>query len=98
VGGEIRRIQLDARDWLTRECVYAGLLAALEAPAWHGHNFDALRDSIVVGSINKVEPPFSIEISHAEMASQEAQQFLRSLAELFQEFEREGCPVSFKLD
>jgi RNAse (barnase) inhibitor barstar len=93
----IRQIDLDAKTWCTSEDVYAALLEALEAPAWHGHNLNALQDSIVTGSINKVEPPFSITISNSQMAAGEAQEFLRILVELFQDFAEKGCPVSFVL-
>jgi RNAse (barnase) inhibitor barstar len=95
MAGEIRQIRLDASGWRTHEDVYAALLGALEAPAWHGHNLDALHDSIVTGSINDVEPPFSIKVSHGSIAGGEAQEFLRILVELFQDFAGEGCPVSF---
>jgi len=95
MAGEMRCIDLDAKTWCTREDVYVALLAALKAPAWHGHNLDALHDSIVTGSINKIEPPFSITISNGQLASGEAQHFMRKLADLFQDFVNEGCPVSF---
>jgi len=98
MAGKIRQIHLDAKRWRTREDVYAALLEALGAPAWHGHNFDALRDSIVTGSINKVEPPFSIRISNSQLAGGEAQEFMGKLTDLFQDFVNEGCPVSFVLD
>jgi hypothetical protein len=98
ISSEVRRIYLDARGWRNNEDVYAGLLGAIGAPAWHGHNFDALHDSVVTGSVNKVGAPFSIEISNGEMASREVQKFLRSLVDLFHEFVQEGCPVSFALD
>jgi hypothetical protein len=90
-------IELDAKAWCTAEDVYAALLKALEAPAWHGHNFDALRDSIVTGSINKIEPPFSVTIENSRMAAVAAQEFMRNLVDLFAEFVEEGCPVSLAL-
>lgn len=55
-------IRLDARGWTDAESFYDALLAAVDAPAWHGHSIDALADSLIGGGINGVEPPFSIEI------------------------------------
>ncbi len=41
---------------------YAQVLPQVGAPAWHGNNLDALADSIAVGGINRVEPPYRIEV------------------------------------
>jgi hypothetical protein len=97
ISHEAPLIELDARAWRTKEDVYDALLGALEAPAWHGHNFNALHDSIVTGNINKVEAPFSIRIINSRLAAGSAQEFMRDLTGLFQEFVDEGCPVSLSL-
>ena len=50
-------------DWNqinSEEQFYNLLLPVLEAPSWHGRNLDALADSLVTGSINSVEPPFTL--------------------------------------
>ena len=50
-------------DWAMlkdEEEFYNSLLPQLSAPEWHGRNLDALADSIITGSINDVEPPYTI--------------------------------------
>ena len=42
-------IVISAAGWKTADDFYIAFLAAVEAPAWHGHNLDALWDSIVTG-------------------------------------------------
>lgn len=66
---------------------YEQVLSQLKAPQWHGHNLDALSDSIGVGSINGVEPPYSISVlgtAHIPQGllafSQQVESVLRSAA------------------
>lgn len=52
-------------DWATIDCeadFYRQVLEQLKAPAWHGHNLDALSDSMCAGGINGVEPPYSVSV------------------------------------
>ena len=58
----MRVIRLDARQWTTVHDFYNAILGALEAPHWHGRNVNALHDSMGVGQINGVEPPYKIWI------------------------------------
>ncbi len=58
----MRVIKLDASGWKTINDFYDAILAALEAPHWHGRNSNALHDSMGVGQINGVEPPYKIWI------------------------------------
>jgi RNAse (barnase) inhibitor barstar len=39
---------------------YDVFLPLVEAPNWHGHNLDALADSLITGSINNLEPPYKL--------------------------------------
>ncbi len=48
------RIEIDAGGWRDEGDVWDAVLAALDAPAWHGRNLDALADSLG-GGINGVE-------------------------------------------
>ncbi len=54
------KIFIDWKGITTEEDFYQQLLPQLKAPSWHGHNLDALNDSIVTGNINGVEPPYCI--------------------------------------
>ena len=44
----------------TEEEFYSDFLPQLDAPNWHGRNLDALADSLITGSINGIEPPYTI--------------------------------------
>lgn len=66
---------------------YERVLSQLNAPHWHGRNLDALSDSIGTGSINGVEPPYSISVfgtaqvsSRLFVFSQRVESVLRSAA------------------
>ena len=59
----MRVLNLDAAEWREYADFVRALLAALEAPHWHGDNVNALIDSMVHGGINGVEPPYDVVIS-----------------------------------
>lgn len=92
----MRRIELDARAWRSADDVYSALLAALEAPGWHGRNLDALWDSLTEGAarqpgpdlgslINRVQPPFLVVVCHASGAPAAVQSLLSRIDRLFAE-------------
>ncbi|MFA5965680.1 MAG: barstar family protein [Sphingomonas sp.] len=54
------KIVIDTSDWKDLQDFYRAILKELGAPDWHGHNINALIDSVVYGDINSVEPPFLI--------------------------------------
>lgn len=58
----MEKLVLDGATWSTKDDFYSAFFKAVGAPSWHGHNFDALRDSIVTGQINQIELPYRIEI------------------------------------
>jgi RNAse (barnase) inhibitor barstar len=59
----MQEILLSGADCLTPDEFYAALLRSLGAPSWHGHNLDALWDSITGGGLNQVNPPFRITLT-----------------------------------
>lgn len=75
-------IKLDASGWRTANDFFYALLPRLGAPDWHGHSLDALDDSLL-GNINRVEPPFSIEVHGSENLSPEVTAFLTDVSEVF---------------
>jgi len=79
----MRVISLDASRWDSPEDFYSAFLPQLGAPAWHGHNLDALDDSLGGGGINALEPPFRVEIDGAENLSESMKQFLSDVERLF---------------
>ena len=62
----MKRIELDASEWTGLDAFYAALLPALGAPDWHGHNFNALSDSMITGDVNTLEPPYEIVLINTE--------------------------------
>jgi RNAse (barnase) inhibitor barstar len=58
----MRTMTLDASSWKTISDFYDALLSAIGAPDWHGRNINAVVDSMVVGDINSVEPPYTLTI------------------------------------
>ena len=82
-------ISLDASEWRSPEDFYSALLPQLGAPAWHGHNLDALDDSLGVGGINALEPPFRVEIEGAGKLSEPMQRFLSEVERLFADIRAE---------
>jgi RNAse (barnase) inhibitor barstar len=61
---------LDGARWQTAEDFYDAFLRAVGAPSWHGHNFNALRDSIAVGDVNAVSLPYDIVVHGTSRADQ----------------------------
>ncbi len=94
----VPKLQLDASNWKTADDIYQALFTALGAPAWHGRNFDALNDSIVNGSINAVEVPYTINIEGMRSASHEVQHFVSDLVDFISDREAKGCPVSIRIE
>lgn len=58
-------IELDATKWKTVHHFYDALLSELSAPALHGHNINALVDSMIWGGMNKIEAPYLVKISNS---------------------------------
>src|ERR1700722_2411436 len=56
----MRQIDLDATNWVTVDDFYNALLHALGAPYRHGHNINALVDSMIWGQVNELDPPYRI--------------------------------------
>jgi len=60
-------VDLVATGWVTALDFYEALLAGLGAPEWQGRNVNALIDSMIVGRINKIDPPMVVQISNWTM-------------------------------
>ena len=54
--------RLDASNWKSILDFYYELLPALGAPIWHGWGINALIDSMIYGDINKIVPPYAVQI------------------------------------
>jgi len=90
-------IEFDASGWASPEDFYLALLPALGAPEWHGHNLDAIGDSIFAGGINRVAPPCHFAISGTDALSGEMRGFLRRLQVVFDSRRSEAdATISFE--
>ena len=89
----VRDLTLDAAGWSTADDVYDSFFEAVQAPAWHGRNSDALKDSIVTGGINGIEVPYRIIIKNIAGIQSEARETANQFLDLLTHFEAEGCPV-----
>jgi RNAse (barnase) inhibitor barstar len=91
--GQVREIELKVKYWMKPIDFYNALFEALGAPAWHGRNFDALRDSIITGGINQIEPPYRIILNRKWTVRRQTRQLIKSFIGLIREFESRGHPV-----
>ena len=58
-------IELDASDWKTTSDFYDALLSALGAPDWHGRSGVALVDTMLHDDVNKVAPPYRVDVRNS---------------------------------
>lgn len=65
-------VTLDARHWKTADDFFTALLRQLGAPAWHGKNLNALRDTMIFGGVNQIDPPMRVEVTGLSYADPEA--------------------------
>jgi len=89
---------MDAKKWSAPDDVYGAFFEAVGAPAWHGHNFNALRDSIVVGGINRINVPYSITIKNYGLIGDGAKNMAGDFVQLIQQLRQEGCPVDITIE
>jgi RNAse (barnase) inhibitor barstar len=78
-------VELDASDWETKSDFYDALLSALGSPDWHGRSPVALVDSMLHNDINKVAPPYRVEVRNSENLSPTVKAHIIKVMELFEE-------------
>ena len=92
----MKQIALDASGWRQPDDFYRALLPQLGAPAWHGHNLDAIDDSIFGGGINRVEAPFHVAVANTAGLDEEMRAFLGKVISIFRERRKEAdATISF---
>lgn len=89
----MKNLFLDGTRWKNADDFYDALFKALGAPGWHGRNFNALRDSIIVGQINKVEIPYTIHISGIDTMPGDVRTLVQDFCSLIKEFRDGGHEV-----
>ena len=94
---EVPALELDGADWTDSGSLYDSFFVAVGAPEWHGRNFNALRDSIATGRVNKLEVPYTIEVRNSKGATDAACEFLAQFASFIEGLQAEGCPVAIHI-
>jgi RNAse (barnase) inhibitor barstar len=89
----MQEIVLSGAHWATHDDFYEALLPRLGAPDWHGHNLDALWDSITGGDINSVNPPFRIQINGIDEVTSECKLLVDRVVALMSEAKSQGVIV-----
>jgi len=88
---------MDGAAWRTPDDFYAAFLPALGAPDWHGHNLDALEESIRDGDINRVNAPFAVRITGLKTMDAEVRATVYRFTEVIHDVARAGVPVSVEV-
>ncbi len=94
----MQQLILDGKKWKTPDDLYDAFFKAVGAPSWHGRNFNALRDSIVTGRINKIELPYVVRIKNYASIGAEAKIFAADFVKFFKELHESGSPVDIEID
>jgi RNAse (barnase) inhibitor barstar len=94
----MKTLVLDATGWQTPDDFYDAFFAAVSAPNWHGRNFNALRDSIANGSVNKVEAPYTLVVRNVSDIGADARNVLRQFEDLIKELAAKGTAVAITLE
>ena len=89
----MQEIVLSGAHWTTPDDLYNALLPSLGAPDWHGHNLDALWDSITRGGINLVNPPFTVRITGVAVMPPNCKALVDRFVALLSEARAEGFAV-----
>ncbi len=63
--------------------LYKTLLLQLRAPSWHGHNLEALADSVLSNYINGLRAPFDVELLDEAAASDDLRGLALAVREIF---------------
>lgn len=91
----MKAILLDGAQWRSTDDFFAALLPKLGAPSWHGHNLDALYDSLS-GGINELEPPFTVTVCNTGNLPPDFAVLYAGVAAVFADARRAfGVDVSF---
>lgn len=90
-------ITLDGSNWQTEADFIEGVLSGVQAPSWHGRNYNALRDSLVVGDINGIELPYDFIIRMPTSPTLEVEDAVRYFMARLSDWRAEGAPLSARL-
>jgi RNAse (barnase) inhibitor barstar len=89
----VDEIHLDGRSWQSVDDFYVAYLRAVGAPEWHGHNLDALWDSLTGGDVNERKLPLRIHITGLDEMGLDARQMTERFANLVKQARDEGHQI-----
>ena len=89
---------MDAAQWKSIDDLYLSFFQAVKAPEWHGKNFNALRDSIKAGQINRIEVPYCLVLKHYSMVPDDLRETTRHFIDLILELAHEGVPIGTRIE
>lgn len=90
-------IVLDGRDWRTEADLIEAVIAGVQGPPWHGRNFNALADSLITGSINRLEPPYDFIIRPPAQPTPEVADAIALFIDIITEGRSEGVVSSVRV-
>lgn len=91
------KLMLDGSNWRTEADFIEDVLSAVQAPTWHGRNYNALRDSFVTGDINGIEPPYDFVIQMPTSPTAEVEDAVRYFVDHVSDWRAEGAVLSARL-
>jgi len=62
----MRIIELDAHNWNSVNDYLDALRTALGSPEGHGSSIDAFLDSMIYGGMNRLNPPYTIQLRNTK--------------------------------
>lgn len=91
-------IVIDWKNISTPEEFYSLFLPQVDAPGWHGHNLNALNDSLVTGDINGLNPPYIITNLNVSKSPESISEFQRGVLNIFMNsaIEYSGSEITIK--
>ncbi len=94
----MKELVLDASGWRSRDDLYEAFFAIVQAPAWHGRNLNAVRDSIDAGGINGVKVPYRLVVRNYRLVPESLRAEVEQFAETVRALAREGVRVDIRLE
>jgi len=88
------KVVIDWNEVQSVEGFYDNFLPKIEAPDWHGRNLNALRDSIVTGDVNGIEPPYTIQSINNNCIPENLISFQSKIFAILEEAIREGRDIN----
>jgi RNAse (barnase) inhibitor barstar len=89
---------MDASEWKSVDDIFGAFFRVVEAPSWHGRNFNALRDSIRGGRINNIEVPYCLVFRNYDKVRPGVQEGADHFVDVIRELAREGVPVEIRTE